>query len=176
LFFYWMQFYFDKVLELGKDLSRWYSTIAMLAMAIGMYAGGHVSDGMGLRFGRRAGRAVVPVLGMLLSAVFLIAGIFTRQPELVLAWFSLALACVGASEGPFWTTAVELGRARGGTSAGIFNTGGNLGGLLAPIVTPLFSSYFGWRGGLALASVFSVLGALLWFWIEPPGEKPKELA
>jgi predicted outer membrane lipoprotein len=49
-------------------------------------------------------------------------------------------------------------------------------GLLAPIVTPLFSSYFGWRGGLALASVFSVLGALLWFWIEPPAEKPQELA
>ncbi len=91
---------------------------------------------------------------------------------IVLAWFAIALACMGATEGPFWTTAVELGRSRGGTSAGIFNTGGNAGGLLAPIVTPLFSSYFGWRGGLALASAFAVLGAILWCWIEPAVDEP----
>jgi sugar phosphate permease len=104
---------------------------------------------------------------MVLSTLFLMGGIVTRQPVAVLVSFSLALACAGASEGPFWMTAVELGRARGGTSAGIFNTGGNAGGLLAPMVTPLFSRYFGWRGGLALAGVFCLLGATLWYWIVP---------
>jgi MFS family permease len=175
LFFYWMEYYFDKVLDLGKDRSRMYSTIATLAMAAGMYAGGHLADRIGRRFGRRAGGAAVPVVGMILSSAFLMAGVFTRRPELVLAWFAIALACIGATEGPFWTMAVELGRSRGGTSAGIFNTGGNAGGLLAPIVTPLFSSYFGWQGGLALASVFAVLGATLWFWIEPAADaSPQE--
>jgi len=175
LFFYWMEYYFDKVLELGTDRSRKYSTIATLAMAAGMYAGGHLADRIGRRFGRRAGGAAVPVLGMILSSAFLMAGVFTQRPELVLAWFAIALACIGATEGPFWTMAVELGRSRGGMSAGIFNTGGNAGGLLAPIVTPLFSSYFGWQGGLALASVFAVLGATLWFWIEPAADaSPQE--
>ncbi len=87
LFFYWMQYYFDKVLDLGTDRSRMYSTIATLAMAVGMYAGGHLADAIGLRFGLRAGRAAIPVCGMLLSAVFLIAGIFTREPLTVLACF-----------------------------------------------------------------------------------------
>ena len=54
---------------------------------------------------------------------------------------ALALAAVGACEAPIWTTAVELGGRRGGTAAGICNTGGNAGGLLAPIVTPLVSNW-----------------------------------
>ena len=36
------------------------------------------------------------------------------------------------SEGPFWVTAIELGGSQGGVSAALLNTGGNIGGILAP--------------------------------------------
>ena len=49
----------------------------------------------------------------------------------------------------------------------MLNTGGNLGGMLAPVVTPLFSDFFGWRAGLGLASGLCVFGAVLWVWIDP---------
>jgi dipeptide/tripeptide permease len=52
-------------------------------------------------------------------------------------------------------------------SAAILNTGGNAGGILAPIVTPLFSGYFGWQAGLGVASVICLFGAALWRWIDP---------
>jgi cyanate permease len=39
--------------------------------------------------------------------------------------------------------------------------------LLAPVVTPLFSHYFGWRMGINLASLFCLVGAALWWWIDP---------
>ena len=78
-----------------------------------------------------------------------------------------AMAAAGACEGPFWTTAIELGGRRGGTSAAIFNTGGNVGGFVAPILTPLFSQYVGWEWAISLAGVYCVLGALLWWWVDP---------
>jgi dipeptide/tripeptide permease len=47
------------------------------------------------------------------------------------------------------------------------NTGGNAGGLLAPVVTPFLSGYFGWQVGMGLASLVVFAGAILWLGIDP---------
>ena len=49
----------------------------------------------------------------------------------------------------------------------IFNTGGNAGGALAPVVTPLVSQAFGWMWGIGLGSLACLGGVVLWFWIDP---------
>jgi MFS family permease len=167
LFFYWMQYYFDVILKLGKADSRFYAMIPTLAMAVGMMAGGWLADFVQSRFPGRAGRVAAPAMAMLASAVFLALGLLGDRPLWVLACFTLAMGALGASESSFWVTGVELGRRRGGLSASIVNTGGNLGGMLAPVVTPLFSDYFGWKAGLGLASALCVVGAALWLWIDP---------
>jgi ACS family D-galactonate transporter-like MFS transporter len=167
LFYYWMEHYFSTVLHLDTATSRSYSMITSLAMAAGMAGGGWLADRFEHRLGLRRGRPIVPVAGMLAGALLVTLGVTTHESTLVLLLFSLGTAAVGATEGPFWTTAIELGGNRGGTSAAIFNTGGNVGGLLAPVVTPLFSGYVGWQGSIVLAAVISVLGAVLWRWIVP---------
>ncbi|HEV3026833.1 MAG TPA: hypothetical protein VG457_04630, partial [Planctomycetota bacterium] len=90
-----------------------------------------------------------------------------KQPFWIVACFSLALASLGACEGAFWTTAIDLGGERAGISAAIVNTGGNAGGALAPWLTPRISLIFGWHGALVVACVFCFVGALLWVWIDP---------
>jgi dipeptide/tripeptide permease len=90
-------------------------------------------------------------------------------------WFALALAAVGATEGPLWATALELGGRHGATAAGIFNTGGNAGGVVAPIVTPLVSESFGWGWGIGLGSLVCLAGVTFWLWIDP-GEGSGRLA
>jgi MFS family permease len=165
VFYFWMQYYFRDVLELG-DRSRLYSTIASLSMAAGMFAGGPAAAVV-RRSWPGTGPSVVPAGAMVASALLLVLGITATEPVWVLVWFSLSLACIGATEGPLWTMAVALGRERGGTSAAIFNTGGNAGGVLGPVVTPLFAVYFGWRGGLLLAGVICVVGAVLCLWVDP---------
>ena len=60
---------------------------------------------------------VLSVLGVLMligSAVLLYAGVLAEETGWIVLWFSLALAAVGACEGPFWVTAIELGGRRGG--------------------------------------------------------------
>jgi dipeptide/tripeptide permease len=52
-------------------------------------------------------------------------------------------------------------------AAGIFNTGGNLGGMLAPLVTPWVSNHLGWPWGIALGSIVCLIGVCLWLWIDP---------
>jgi MFS family permease len=104
---------------------------------------------------------------MLLSAALLGIGLTLDDPVALVICFALALAAGGLCEGPCWATAIDLGGRRGGTAAGIFNTGGNIGGLLAPVVTPWASSKLGWQWGLALGAIACLLGVTLWLGIDP---------
>jgi len=108
---------------------------------------------------------------MLLSALFLICGVFASDRFSIVACFTAALGTLGLCEGSFWTVAVNLGRQRGGTSAAIMNTGGNGIGLLAPMITPWIGTHLGWQWGIGVGAVVGVLGALCWFGIRPCEEK-----
>jgi ACS family glucarate transporter-like MFS transporter len=173
LFYFWMHFYFDEVLKVGKETSRLYATILYLAMAAGMFLNGWLADRLSRAWGRRAGRTTVVVGGMLLGAALLGLGLLATEPGWIVLWFALALAAVGGTEGPLWATALELGGRRGATAAGIFNTGGNAGGVLAPVVTPLVSNALGWPWAIGLGSLVCLFGVSLWWWIDPntPGDE-----
>jgi len=167
VFFHWSQYYFKEVLKLTVDQSRFYATLPNLAMAAGMFAGGWIADDLCRRLGPQRGRALVCVTGLLAGALFLGLGVMATDKNWIVLWFSCAMGAVGMTEGPFWVTAVELGGKQGGASAAIFNTGGNLGGMLAPVVTPWLSTYFGWHGAVSAAGLFCVVGGVLWIFIRP---------
>jgi MFS family permease len=146
--------------------------IINMTMALGMPLGGLLSDLLQPVLGYRFGRAIVPAAGMTVGALFLGAGVLSSNPVLVVIWFALAMAALGMCEGPSWATAIELGGRRGGSSAGIFNTGGNLLGSLAPPLVPWIGAQMAARGagggwGLATAGLVSVVGAALWVGIDP---------
>jgi MFS family permease len=172
LFVYWMQFYFDKVLHLGETASKYYAGILQVALALGMPLGGWLSGRLAHTLGVRRGRAFVSGGGMAASAALLGLGVLAREPVWIVAWFALAHIAIGASEGPFWATAVDIGADKGGTAAAICNTGGNFGGMLAPVMTPWISGHFGWPWGIGLGGVICFLGALCWCWIEPVPRSP----
>jgi MFS family permease len=178
LFFFWMHYYFEKVLLLGKTESRVYAAILTLSMAVGMVVGGWAAGRLTRRYGSQIGHTVVPVVGLSAGAALLVLGVLAEQTEWMVTYLALALAAVGAVEAPVWTTAIELGGRHGGTAAGICNTGGNAGGLLAPIITPLVSGWIsrqfdlseqtGWQWGICLGSAIALAGALLWWRIVVP--------
>ncbi len=169
LFFYWLQHYLKKVVGLDENESRSYATVCALSMGVGMFLGGWLADRAQDHFGLRRGRAVVPMAGMIIGALFLGLGLLTNEVWWVVPCFALAMAAGGACEGPCWNTAVELGGRRGGAAAGIFNTGGNVLGAFSTVITPVVSNskYFNWQISFGLGCVISLVGALLWLGIDP---------
>jgi predicted MFS family arabinose efflux permease len=181
LFFYWSEYYFEKVLHLEKEVSRGYASLLNLAMGAGMILGGWLADRAVIRFGPRPGLAAVPVGGLLLGAAATCAGLLTASPNLIFLSIAVAMAAVGSVEGAYWTAAVRIGGTRGGTAAAILNTGGNAVGLLAPVVSPALGKTYGWNAVLVLASVVCVFGAAMWWGVtatgdpdDTPTEKPSE--
>jgi len=167
VFFFWIQHYFKNVLELGTDTSRRYATYINLAMAAGMFAGGWIADELSRRIGVRWGRAGLSFCALLAGAAFLYFGLSTTDERWVITWLSLSVGAVGMTEGPFWITAVELGGRRAGAAGAIFNTVGNIGGLIGPKATPMISARYGWRAALLVASGVCVASGLLWLLVKP---------
>jgi sugar phosphate permease len=175
VFFFWMRHYFEKVLHMSTADSRFYSTVLFLSLAVGMIFGGWLADFFRTRARFPGHRIIVPMCGMVLGGVFLEVGLFMEEPAWIVACLAAAIGAVGACEATVWTTAVELGGRHGGTAAGIANTGGNLGGVIAPILTPwashAISNHFGlseqqgWFWGITLGGLICALGAGLWLGI-----------
>ena len=167
LFFYWMEFYFSRVLQLKASTSQLYSSFPLLAMAVGMPLGGWLSDRLTQKYGYRIGRGAVAFMAMVAGGAFLGMGIMTKEPGWIVLWFSLALGAIGGTEGIFWVTAVEQGGRRGGMAAGVLNTGGNIGGAFAPVLTPWVSTLYGWPVSIGIGAIIALLGAVCWLWITP---------
>jgi MFS family permease len=167
LFFYWIDFYFGKELKLPDGESRRATFIVMIAMAAGMAAGGLLTDHLSRRIGVRSSCRSIAMFGMLVSAACAWLGIAAKDPQDVIVLFSLALGALGMCEGIFWTSAPALEPAKGGIACAFLNTIGNLGGSLAPICTPLIGTHYGWPAAIGVACCASVLGAVLWLWIDP---------
>jgi len=167
LFFYWIFYYFGQVRKLDPSLTAACTAALFMAWTVMTPIGGWISDRLVGIFGVRKGRRLVPMIGLTLSAVLLSLGTNVVQPLVAAGLLSLALGCASASDGPFWATAIDVGGAHVGAAGGILNTGGNLGGFLAPIVTPLIASRLGWTWGLNIGSLIVMLGVLVWLFIDP---------
>jgi ACS family glucarate transporter-like MFS transporter len=164
--FYWMKYYFSDVLLYPEDKSLYFTSIVSLSMVAAMPLGGFLSDSLVRAWGYRAGRAAVPIFGLLASAALLFAATRAQGQVLVVVLFFLAHAAIGLCEAPTWVAGLEIGGNSRGTSAAIVNTGGNLGGMLAPVVTVYVAREYGWGTGFLVASLTCLLGAVLWLGIQ----------
>ena len=171
IFFYWIYYYFGEVRHMGKAESARYVTIVMLTTVVMMPLGGWITDMLVARRGIKQ-RRVVPLMAMALSAILLYAGASGWGTAATVAMLSLAFGFSESAEGAFWSSAIDFGRGSAGAAGGMMNSGGNLGGILAPVVTPLLASYFGWTAGLYFGSLMVLLGMAAWFFIDLEAAAP----
>jgi ACS family glucarate transporter-like MFS transporter len=167
IFYYWIYYYFGEIRHMAARDTAWATTSIFITMAIMTPLGGWASDWMAARFGPTKGRRIVPIASMASSAILLFVGASGLGDAATVAFLSLAVGFSMAPEGTFWSTAIQIGGKQVGAACGIMNCGGNIGGMIAPFLTPVIASRFGWTGGLYFAGMMVVLGMLAWFLIKP---------
>lgn len=172
LFFYWMNYYFEKALELAPVDARWMSFWVMLAQGAGMAIGGISTDVACRRLGIPQGRRVIVMSGMGFGAVFGLLGVSVIHQINVAMCLAISMAALGMCEGVFWTTATDIGGKSRGFSGAFMNTLGNVGGLISPVLTPIMADRIGWSRSIMVACVIAALGGAVWFAIRLPDRKP----
>ena len=142
-----------------------------VAYAIGLLVAGRLID----RFGTRAGYAFV-------MAVWSIAAASHALARSVLA-FGIARIFLGFGESGNFPAAIKataewFPRKERSLAVGIFNSGSNVGAVLAPLIVPWITLRFGWPFAFLCTSLFSALWLGVWLvWYRSPksNEAPREI-
>jgi ACS family glucarate transporter-like MFS transporter len=178
IFFFWLYYYFGIIRKMGRDESAFYTTLMWIAWIIMTPIGGWLSDRLIVRLGMRRGRRIVPIAGLTISAILVYIGcnVTGTLPTVVLLCLSLGFAA--STDGPYWAAAIDASGKHSGTGGAIFNTGGNLGGMLAPALTPLIAKWAGWSAGLYAGGALALLGVAVWFFMadKPAGSTGAEIS
>jgi len=166
-FFNWLFIYLVdsrgfKILEGG-----FYAAAPGITGAVGATAGGILADVWSKRWGIRRGTRTAAILGLLLSAVLIVAAAMARDPVTAVVFLSLCLAGQQFAEGAFWAATISASGPHASAGCGVLNTGGNVVGGIGALMVPLTVKFLGWPIALATGSVFAIVAALLWFFIKP---------
>lgn len=165
MFVFW--FYLYLVDERGFSIlkSGTFSSLPWIAALVLVPLGGRACDRLSSRFGPRVGRRAVAMAALIVSSSLLLWGARVEQPMLAIAALSLSVGFVMSTEGPFWSSAIDVSGAHAGTAGGIMNTAGNLGGVASASLVPLLVGRFGWGRALATGALFGFVSAILWLFI-----------
>jgi len=128
----------------------------MVAYAVGLLAAGRFVDKVGTRIGYMVIMAVwsLSAMGHALANTVLEFGI---------ARFSLGLGESGNFPAALKTTAEWFPQSERSLATGIFNSGANVGAILAPAIVPWVTIRFGWHAAFLATGFFSMLWILWWF-------------
>jgi len=162
VFFSW--FFRYLVDERGVEVMRasFFAMFPFLAMAISSPLGGWLSDRLIPRLGRLRARRKVAMGGIFASLPFMVLGSVTEENVLAVVFFSLSFGLLTLATGCYWATAIDLVPRRAALVGATMNMGTNLGGTLAPILTPFIKDRFGWPAAWTTAALFGLMAALLW--------------
>jgi len=165
-FFNWLFIYLVdnrgfKVLESG-----FYAAAPWVTGAFGALLGGLVCDRLSSRIGLRLGCRLPAMVGLLAAGGFILAAAGAVDPRLAVVLLSLCLAAQQFTEGAFWAGTIAVSGRHASSACGILNTGGNIVGGVGALLVPITVERLGWPAALGTASVFALVGALLWLWIK----------
>jgi ACS family hexuronate transporter-like MFS transporter len=127
-----------------------------IAYAIGLLAAGRFVDKVGTRIGYMTIMAIWSLSAMahaLASTVL----------EFAIARFALGLGESGNFPSAIKTVAEWFPQSERSLATGIFNSGANLGAILAPLIVPWVTIRYGWHAAFLATGAFSALW-ILWWW------------
>jgi ACS family glucarate transporter-like MFS transporter len=169
VFIFWSFLYLVQERKLGQAEGAWLTSAAWGLAAVTTLAGGWLSDRLTRsRLGEDWGRRLVPMVCQSSGAVLLIIAARVPGNYLAAGLFGLCTGLVLAVEGAYWASANRISADRNaGFVGGMLNTGGNFGGSISPLLTPLIAQQFGWVRALDVAALVNICAALLWLTVAP---------
>ena len=167
IFFYWLYYYLGEVRKLPAADTAVFTTLPFLAWVVMMPLGGWLADRLVARYGIKRGLRWVAITALVISVLGLVIALNVADIKAFVALLSLAIGCAAIADVVFWAAVINIAGAQAGAAGGLMNTGGNFGGAIAPFLTPLIASYYGWSAGLYVGALIALIGVVAWLRIDP---------
>jgi ACS family glucarate transporter-like MFS transporter len=143
------------------------SAVPYLVGACGNLLGGIASDWLVRLTGLTAGRRIVGVVGLGLSAVCMAATLLTHNNSLTLIFLSLVYGGMTFQQPSIFAVCSEIGGPLAGTITGFFQTACQAGAFVSSVVFGyVVKAYGSYQAPLVPMAVFLGISALLWLSID----------
>jgi ACS family glucarate transporter-like MFS transporter len=167
LFIWWCYIYFVEVRKFTLISGGIATAAPFILGTISTPTAGFLSDRMVVKLGPRRGRQIVPMIALTGAGILAFAGVRVASAGLAVLLLSVGAALTWMNEGPIWAGMTDLAAPIAGVAGGFLNTGGNLGGALAALLTPWIAKELGWSIAFGVASLCALAGAALWIGFDP---------
>ena len=167
IFFTWFFIYLTRVRGLNLQAASYYTMLPFLAMSLGSAVGGWIADIVCRRFGRGWGRCGVAGIGMLGAGIFITAALHVSTAGAASIILAAGAGSLYLAQSAYWALSADFGKGSSGSLSGFMNMGGQAGGAVAAITTPLIAAHYGWTVSFLTAAGLCVLGGALWLAINP---------
>jgi MFS transporter, ACS family, glucarate transporter len=167
IFFSWFFIYLAEVRGLNLKTSALYSMLPFIAMTLCCVLGGIANDAIVKRYGLRAGRCGLPVVALLLTAVFLVFGSMAESAGAATVILAGGAGAIYLAQSAYWSVTADFAAPHSGVVSGVMNMGCQVGGAITASLTPWIATEFGWTSAFFVAAVLAVVGALAWLLVDP---------
>lgn len=167
----WMYPYIQERFHLGLVEAGFYSSIPLVAGAVGNWVSGLLVDNIYRKGKWKLSRSFPAIVGFSLSAIGMIAVTQVSSPVLSVAFMALAVFGADMTLSPSWAFCIDIGKENAGTVSGTMNMAGNLGAFVTIIAFPYL---FEWTGQyepfFLICAGLSLLAIVMWSSMNP--QKP----
>jgi MFS transporter, ACS family, hexuronate transporter len=140
-----------------------------LSYAIGLLGAGRLIDKLGTRIGYA-----------LATGIWSLAAMAHALTNTVLG-FGIARSALGVSEAGNFPAAIKtvaewFPRKERALATGIFNSGANIGAIIAPLSVPWITIHWGWKWAFVITGAFGFIWLIFWFLLYEIPAKHKKLS
>jgi MFS transporter, ACS family, glucarate transporter len=167
IFFTWFYTYLVEVRHLDLKVSARYTMLPFVAMTVCCLLGGVVNDWAAGRYGLRVGRCFLASLSLVLTGAFLVFGSTLHSAQSASIVLSASVGALYLSQSSYWSITADIAGIHAGLVSGIMNMGGQIGGFVTALLTPVIAGRFGWNVPFFMAAALATLGGLAWLLVNP---------
>lgn len=162
----WFYLYLVNVRGFSVVRGGFFATGPFLAITVLCPLGGLLSDALAHRYGRTRGRRAAAMVGCLSSALFIYIGAGATDPYLAVLLLSLGDGLLYSTVGSLWSATVDISGEHTGTVYGVVGMWAQIGGAVAPTLTPIIADRFGWEIAIHVAALVAFVGGMIWLAID----------
>jgi len=166
----WLQTYLVK----GRGYTEAALVLSSLPYIVGACAngiGGLASNSLVRRFGLKAGRRAIGVVGLEFAAIFMAATILTSSGTWALVFLSLSYAGILLQQPNLCAVCLDTGRKHAGAVFGFMNTAANAASAVSAVAFGYQVAYFGNYNAPFMPMVATLcIGTWLWLKVDPTHE------
>jgi len=167
---YFFQSWFHTYLQKGRHIAEtqliWASSVPYLLAAIGCFIGGWLSDKACLRWGKKWGRRIVPMVGLFVSGICIFSAALVNDNLTCIILLAIGMAFMDLTAPVAWAVAMDLGGTKSGTVSGAMNSAGLLGAYLSTVVFGYMASTYGYYLPVLYIGILVFCGSFIWLKID----------